>query len=212
MIYINLLVVSLVNYYNSFKTVLYPMDNEDNLQQFTPFTHEEFYERYYVHRVAASSLVINSENKILIVKEIRKGKYRWGLPGGLLEKQESIIGGVVREVKEETNCEIKPFGMLGITNWAGKSIFESDTNTQSGFLIILASNYVSGTPTPDGVEVFETGFFSIDELDALHVHKSIKNFCKAVQEKSFIPLQLSEYQNSDAYRYIFSPFFSEKVV
>ena len=61
------------------------MDKKEKLEQFTPFTHEEFYQRYYVHRIAASTIVLNTDKKILLVKEIRKCKYYWGLPGGLLE-------------------------------------------------------------------------------------------------------------------------------
>lgn len=180
-------------------------DDEKKLEQFTPFTHEEFYKRYYVHRVAATSVVMNEDKKILLVKEIRRGKYVWGLPGGLLERQEAITKGLKREVLEETSCEIDPYGILAVTNWAGKSIFEDDTRTQSGFLIILASTYLSGVPTPDGEEVFETNFFSINEFESLKVHPSIKHFCKAIEERKYIPLIKNDYQSADAYRFNFSP-------
>ena len=181
------------------------VNEEKKLEQFTPFTHEEFYKRYYVHRVAATTVVVNKDNKVLLAKEIRRGKYVWGLPGGLIERQESIIKGLQREVLEETSCEIKPYAILAMTNWAGKSIFENDTRTQSGFLIILASEYISGTPKPDGEEVFETNFFGVDEFDALNVHPSIKKFVQAIQEKKFIPLHSSNFQNEDDYRFNFSP-------
>lgn len=181
------------------------MDKEQKLTQYTPFTHEEFYTRYYVHRVGASSIVLNSENKILLVKEIRKNKYIWGLPGGLIERQEAIVTGLIREVKEETNCTVNPYAILGITNWAGKSIFESDTHSQSGIHFTMASDYLSGVPTPDKVEVFETGFFSVDQLDELKVHSSIKTLIEAIKEKKFIKLDMAQYTNEDMYRYIFSP-------
>lgn len=183
------------------------MDNEqNNLHQYTPFTHEEFYQRYYVHRVAASAIVVNNNNKILLVKEIRRGKYMWGLPGGILERQESLIQGLLREVKEETNCDIEAFGFLGLTNWAGKSIFKDDPYTQSGFHIIMAARLVSGEPKPDGEEVFETGFFSTAEFESMQVHSSILKMYTAIQEKKYIPLQSSTFENDDAYRIIFSPF------
>ena len=185
------------------------MDNqekEQELHQYTPFTHEEFYKRYYVHRVAASTIVLNAEKKLLLVKEIRRGKYIWGLPGGILERQESLITGLLREVKEETNCEIEPYGILGITNWAGNSIFKSDTKIQSGFHFILASKYISGDPKPDGEEVFETEFFSPDDFQELRIHESIPLFCKAVENNKFLPLNISNYENGDRYRFVFTPF------
>lgn len=181
-------------------------DEDKKLEQFTPFTHEEFYNRYYVHRVAATSVVVNTDNKILLTKEIRRGKYVWGLPGGLIERQESIVKALQREVLEETSCQIEPYGILAMTNWAGKSIFETDTRTQSGFLLILASKYISGTPTPDGEEVFETNFFGVEEFDNLQVHPSIKTFFQAIQEKKFIPLHSAKFQNEADYRFNFSPF------
>ena len=181
------------------------MDNKNKIEQYTPFTHEEFYKRYYVHRVAASSIIIGPNKNILLVKEIRKGKYIWGLPGGLLEKQESLTTGLKREVKEETNCEIEPYGILSITNWAGKSIFESDTYKQSGFHFVLVSNYLSGDPTPDGEEVFETGFFSLEQFEKLHVHESISLLFQAVQEKKFLQLSIADFTNDDLYRYVFLP-------
>lgn len=183
------------------------MDNQNKeLHQYTPFTHEEFYNRYYVHRVAASAIVLNSENKILLVKEIRRGKYVWGLPGGILEKQESIITGLLREVKEETNCVIEPYGILGLTNWAGKSIFETDTHIQSGFHFIIASKFVSGLPQPDGEEVFETSFFNFDQLESLKVHNSINEYLKSIQEHKYLPLTSSSIENDNKYRIIFSPY------
>ena len=180
------------------------MDKKEKLEQFTPFTHEEFYQRYYVHRIAASSIILNTNKKILLVKEIRKGRYYWGLPGGLLEKQESMITGLIREVKEETNCEVKPYGLLSITNWAGKSIFESDTRIQSGFHFIMVSDYLSGIPKPDGLEALETGFFSVDEFENFSISKSIQDYLTAVEEKKFLPLKASDFTNGDMYRYIFS--------
>ena len=176
------------------------------LHQYTPFTHEEFYNRYYVHRVAASAVVLNSDKKVLLVKEIRRMEYAWGLPGGILEKQESLISGLLREVKEETNCNIDPYGILGLTNWAGTSIFKDDPYTQSGFHFIIASKFISGEPMPDGEEVFETGFFSPDELNELKAPNSILNFLKSIEDRKYLPLSLSNIENEDKYRIIFSTF------
>ncbi len=184
------------------------MTNEEkNLQQYTPFSHEEFYQRYYVHRVAASAIVLNADREVLLVKEIRKGRYMWGLPGGILEKGESLLKGLLREVKEETNCDIEPFGFLGLTNWSGKSIFEDDPYMQSGFHVILASKLIAGDPKPDGEESFEAGFFKPDDFESLQLHKSILSFYKAIEQNKFVPLKSSNFENEDQYRIVFAPFY-----
>lgn len=65
-----------------------------------------------VLRVAAKALVVNSEGKVLILREAntyaegtQTGKY--GLPGGRLEQGESYEEGFVREVKEETGLDVE---------------------------------------------------------------------------------------------------------
>lgn len=47
------------------------------------------------------------EDKILIVKHPQWNG--WGLPGGTREEGESIEGTLIREIKEETNCEVVSF-------------------------------------------------------------------------------------------------------
>ena len=117
-----------------------------------------------------------------------------------------MLNGLLREVKEETNCVIEPYGILGLTNWAGKSIFKSDNHTQCGFHLILASKYISGEPIPDGEEVLETGFFSQDKFKELEVHNSIPMFFEAISNEKYLPLLSSNIENEDRYRIVFSPF------
>jgi ADP-ribose pyrophosphatase YjhB (NUDIX family) len=63
---------------------------------------------------AACSVIVNDKNQILLQK--RSDNQLWGLPGGLLELNESIKEGVVREVKEETNLDLEITGFIGIFN------------------------------------------------------------------------------------------------
>lgn len=55
------------------------------------------------------------EDKILLVKHSKYGKEYWLLPGGGLEFSETIETCVKRELKEETNLEIK-LGDLVLVN------------------------------------------------------------------------------------------------
>src|SRR6266536_2099586 len=57
--------------------------------------------------------VIVENGRVLLVrrgKEPLKGK--WTLPGGMLELGESLLSGVVREVKEETGLVVEPMELV----------------------------------------------------------------------------------------------------
>jgi ADP-ribose pyrophosphatase YjhB (NUDIX family) len=183
-------------------------EKKEELVQTTPFSHEEFYKRYYVHRVAGAALVVNKENEILLVKEIRRGKYFWGVPGGILERGEALIEGVKREVAEETGAEIDPFCILGVNNWAGKSIFKEDPYDQAGFSIFLGANYVAGELKPDGEEVKEVRFFSIQEIKEFEFapHLAyIVDYYHAFKAKHYLILSKNEFTDHKNYRYMFKP-------
>ena len=73
--------------------------------------------------VGVGVFVYNTNHELLLGK--RKGSHgagEWGLPGGHLEFNESFEECCIREVKEETNLDIRIVRKLGFTN----NIFESD--------------------------------------------------------------------------------------
>lgn len=58
-------------------------------------------------KFSVCALIINEQGKILAVS--RKDKRDdWGLPGGKVEEDETIMDAVVREVKEETGLDVEP--------------------------------------------------------------------------------------------------------
>ena len=64
-----------------------------------------------VQIVAAGALVRDGEGRILLVKHPRRG---WEFPGGQVENGESLMEGVLREVREETGIEARITGISGI--------------------------------------------------------------------------------------------------
>jgi ADP-ribose pyrophosphatase len=61
--------------------------------------------------VAVGAVIEDGEGRILLVKHVEERggfwKGKWICPGGKLELGETIEEGIVREVREETNLEIK---------------------------------------------------------------------------------------------------------
>ncbi|QLY39640.1 NUDIX domain-containing protein [Hujiaoplasma nucleasis] len=63
---------------------------------------------------ASAVVIVNDKNQILLQKRADNGL--WGLPGGLLELEDSISQCAIREVKEETNLDIELSRFIGVFN------------------------------------------------------------------------------------------------
>ncbi|MGI9473001.1 MAG: NUDIX hydrolase [Rubripirellula sp.] len=57
---------------------------------------------------AVGGLITNDENELLLVRRARDpGKGKWGLPGGFVDREESIEEALAREVREEIGLEVQ---------------------------------------------------------------------------------------------------------
>ena len=69
--------------------------------------------------------VIKKDNKILMVQEANEKYYgQWNFPAGHVDEGERIMEGAIREVKEETGCDVKLTGLLPI-----KTVYQNDIPT-----------------------------------------------------------------------------------
>ena len=63
-----------------------------------------------VYGLTMRSVIKNEEDKILVLRRHPKSKtnpHKWELPGGKIEKGEFFDEALIREVKEETNLDVK---------------------------------------------------------------------------------------------------------
>ena len=61
--------------------------------------------------------ILEKEGKILMVQEKKKFCYgKWNIPAGHLDPNETIIEGAIREIREETGCEVKATGVAIVAN------------------------------------------------------------------------------------------------
>lgn len=60
-------------------------------------------------RVAVYGLIFNSSQEILVLKRSENDSHPglWEMPGGALEYGEQTLDGALREIKEETNLDVK---------------------------------------------------------------------------------------------------------
>ncbi len=61
-------------------------------------------------------VVIENDGKILIGKRVSKHAPYYSIPGGHLEPGETFEQGAIREIKEETDLEIKNPRVISVTN------------------------------------------------------------------------------------------------
>lgn len=97
-----------------------------------------------------------SDGRVLLVSQpYRRG---WGLPGGLLRRNETVADGVIREVREELGV---PITLLG-----EPTIVVDDKYRRVD--VIFPARLPDGVePHPTSAEVLEARWFSPDELPPL---------------------------------------------
>jgi ADP-ribose pyrophosphatase YjhB (NUDIX family) len=62
--------------------------------------------------VGVGAVVVEEGRVLLVRRGTEPLKGQWSLPGGLLELGESLTGGVVREVREETGLIVEPVELV----------------------------------------------------------------------------------------------------
>ena len=62
--------------------------------------------------VGVGAVVVEEGRVLLVRRGTEPLKGQWSLPGGLLELGESLTGGVVREVREETGLMVEPVELV----------------------------------------------------------------------------------------------------
>lgn len=62
--------------------------------------------------VGVGAVVVDRDRVVLIRRGTEPLKGQWSLPGGMLELGESLVAGVVREVREETGLVVEPVELV----------------------------------------------------------------------------------------------------
>ena len=64
------------------------------------------------HSVSVSAVIVDDEGRVLAIR--RRDNGHWEPPGGVLELDEPILDGLVREVLEETGLVVEPERLTGV--------------------------------------------------------------------------------------------------
>lgn len=111
----------------------------------------------YPQITPAVIVLVKKGDKILLQRNTHYKLPHWSLVAGFLDPAETFEEAVRREIHEESSLEVSHIRYFGSQIWPFPS------NLMVGFV----ADWVSGTPTPDGEEVVESGWFGRDNLPLL---------------------------------------------
>ena len=112
--------------------------------------------------IIASSAVVKHGSEILLIKrKYPPGIGKWALPGGIVEYGETVEQAAIREVKEETNIDIKIEKLLNVY-----SLILRDENGEVKYhyaIICFESSYKNSL-LKSNQEVVEAGWYKPEKL------------------------------------------------
>lgn len=112
---------------------------------------------FYQNPTPAVGVILMEKNKILLVQrkyEPRAGD--WSLPAGFIEYGEEVQQAALRELKEETNLDIRVTGLFEV--YSGKD------DPRSHVVLILYRGEIIGGKLRAGDDAVAARFFSLDQL------------------------------------------------
>ncbi|MCI8393053.1 MAG: NUDIX domain-containing protein [Clostridia bacterium] len=101
--------------------------------------------------------IIEKDGKYLLVQEAQEKCYKkWNFPAGHLDFSESLEQGAVREIKEETGCDVELDGVCYIAN----KVLENDLFV----MVVFNAKLVKETIEFDKDEILDVKWFDYDEI------------------------------------------------
>ena len=120
---------------------------------------KKFYEMFkYVPRITSDSVVVNEKNEILLVKRDHSPyKNRWALPGGFVEKGETVEKAAIRECLEETGIRTEVLDLLGV--------YSNPRRDPRGHVVSLIFQMKPlSSKTKTSKETSDVRFFALDKV------------------------------------------------
>jgi len=137
-------------------------------------------DKQIIQKIVVAGVVIK-DNKVLIIQRSENEESYpnlWELPSGKREPLESSESAIIREVKEETNLDVKVVRPLSVFEFSNEKPNEIRDTTQINFLV----EYIDGEEKLS-TEHQNLAWITKDELKNYNVSKEVQ---KAITEVSEI--------------------------
>lgn len=110
------------------------------------------------YNVGVGGAVVRNGKLLMVRRASSYGRGNWQIPGGFIERDETLEQAVVREVEEEAGVKSSVHGVLGL---------RSRTDDYNSTYVVFLLDYESGEPTPDGVETDRARWIGLGDLAGL---------------------------------------------
>ena len=116
-------------------------------------------------RLRVAALVIRDE-RVLLVRHVKDGETRWLLPGGGVDRGETLADALRRELREETGLQVAPGPLVSFEEAV------SPDGARHVVQLVFRAEILSGEAraTGDDARVAEAVFVPVAELPALCLH------------------------------------------
>ena len=112
-----------------------------------------------VPRLAVGAVVIKDGALLMVRRGGDPGRGLWSLPGGRVDRGEYIAQALTREVKEETNVDVRPGDLIGI--------FEVLGDDHHFVVLDFAAEVPSGADPRPGGDADEVRWVPLAEVSGL---------------------------------------------
>ncbi len=141
---------------------------------------------------ATAVVIVNENNEVLLQK--RSDNKMWGLPGGLMELDESIEECAIREVKEETNLDIEITKFIGVFINPMMKWRVNDRAQVFGFGFV--GKVIGGILQVNDTESTEMKYFAFESLPKLHT-KDNEDIVNAYYQNKYNLIEGKSYDGNE---------------
>ncbi len=135
----------------------YHHGDENGLQLVKKVNPEAFIPGYATHYIGVGGVLIDNENRILVIQERYHTRRHYKLPGGAADPGEHISRAAVREVYEETGIHSEFISLNCFRHWHGYRYGKSD------IYFVCRLKPLSSAITIDPGEISEALWMPLDE-------------------------------------------------
>lgn len=138
-------------------------------------------------RAGVAVIILNDKNQVLLQKRADVGL--WGIPSGHVEIGETVADAAVREVKEETNLDVKVQKLIGVYSDPDSQVFDYPNGKVVHFITTcFLAEITGGTLVCNSDESLEIKFFGQENIpeDLLTMHPKWLEDALSKREEAFI--------------------------
>ena len=138
-------------------------------------------------KAGVAVIILNEENQVLLQKRADIGL--WGIPSGHIEIGETVSEAVAREVKEETNLDIRIRKIIGVYSDPDSQVFDYPNGKSIHFITTcFLAEITGGELKCNSDESLEIKFFSQENLpeNLLKMHPQWLEDAVSNQETAYI--------------------------